>query len=201
MSNIAKVDAEKYACEDAGYKRMWRAVDAKCQALFNKQSGSTKAADFIREQCGRLFKIPNATRWGSRFFAYERLKDMLETSKDRLGAVMDNFGFRRFSDEEFHFIQDYITVFDPFVRALNVFQGETNTYIGVLLPVLTNLKKTLHSQSMNNRSCKALAAALIKGIDTRFSADFVNDNFYIAAGWYYFIRSLRCSTSLMTLLV
>lgn len=68
MSNIAKVDAEKEATKDPQYKRIWRSTDAKAKALFNKQSGSTKATDFIRNKCGCLFKLPNKTRWGSEYF-------------------------------------------------------------------------------------------------------------------------------------
>ena len=114
---------------------------------------------------------------------------MMKKSDDNLNSLMDEFGFGRFTEAEQHFVEDYITVFEPFVRALNVFQGETNCYIGVLLPVLTKLKKDLHNQSMNNHSCKALAAALIKGINSRFSADFMNDKFYIAAGGSQYLRN------------
>ena len=181
MSNIAKVDSEE-AMKDPVYKRIWRSTDAKAQALFKKQSFSTKAADSIREKCGGLFKLPNATRWGSEHAAYNRLNEMMDKSDDNLNSLMDEFKFGRFSPAEINFIKDYLIVYEPFVRALNVFQGEQTCHIGVLLPVLTHLKKTLHTLSMNNGSCKSLAAALIKGIDKRFSADFMNDKFYIAAG-------------------
>ena len=105
---------------------------------------------------------------------------MMDKSDDNLNSLMDKFQFGRFTGAEQHFVEDYVAVFDPFVRALNVFQGDT--FIGVLLPILTKLKKDLQYHSLHSRSCKALADALIKGIDSRFSADFANDNFYIAAG-------------------
>ena len=63
MNNIAAKDVDA-ALEDQTYKRHSRRAMQKARALFKKQNHSTLAADHIRDNCGgKLFVIPNATRW------------------------------------------------------------------------------------------------------------------------------------------
>jgi KRAB domain-containing zinc finger protein len=78
LNLISKVDAEK-AEKDPTYKRLTRGTFAKCQALWNKASRSTQAAELVQEECSFVLLKPNATRWNSVFMAVERLNHIAKT--------------------------------------------------------------------------------------------------------------------------
>lgn len=73
LNLVSTVDAEK-AEEDPTYKRLTRGTFAKCQALWNKASRSTQAAEVVEEECGLVLLKPNATRWNSIFMAVELIE-------------------------------------------------------------------------------------------------------------------------------
>ena len=64
LNLIATTDAED-ALRDKNFKKVSRAVFAKCQGIWNKQSRSDDSATKIREKCNGLFVTPNTTRWNS----------------------------------------------------------------------------------------------------------------------------------------
>ena len=72
------MDAER-AEKDPTYKRLTRGTFAKCQALWNKASRSTQAAEVVQEECSLVLLKPNATRWNSVFMAVERLNHIAKT--------------------------------------------------------------------------------------------------------------------------
>ena len=78
LNLISTVDAEK-AEEDPTYKGLTRGTFAKCQALWNRSSRSTQAAEVVEEECGLVLLKPNATRWNSIFMAVERLNHIAKT--------------------------------------------------------------------------------------------------------------------------
>ncbi len=181
MNNIASRDVEK-ANLDKPFKKLSRATHAKAQALFNKQQGRPQAADIIRKHCGgKLLVIPNATRWNSTFDAYQRLREIISVSADQCDGLMDALGLPRFNNRDCQFIAEYCQVFGPFAKVLNILQGEKNCYIGVLLPILTRLKNTLQEEATKVEFCGPLAAALVAGIEQRFSKEFEDDKYYVAA--------------------
>ncbi len=69
---IATGDADQ-AEENAAYKRLSRATFGKCQALWNKLSRSSLAAEAVQSNCGIALVKPNKTWWNSVFMAVERL--------------------------------------------------------------------------------------------------------------------------------
>ena len=93
LNLVAKKDVDKSNMSIL-IKRAWRAVEAKCNALFNIQGRSTKGSDSIRKHCGgRLFVVPNATRWTSEFNAYQRLREHIEKKENnKLNGLMDELG-------------------------------------------------------------------------------------------------------------
>lgn len=78
LNLISTVDAEK-AEKDPTYKRLTGGTFAKCQALWNKASRSTQAAELVQKECGLVLLKPNATRWNSVFMAVERLNHIAKT--------------------------------------------------------------------------------------------------------------------------
>ena len=163
-------------------KRAWRGVEAKCKALFNTQGRSNLSKEAIERHCrGYILVIPVPTRWTSEFNAYQRIVDLFEKTDGNLNGLMDELGFQRFSDNDVTMLNEYCKVYNPFIRAINVLQGERSCYVGFLLPIITKLKKELTDMSTNSTFCAFLTEALIAGIDKRFEEDFAKDEYYIAA--------------------
>jgi len=181
MNNIAGSDVDE-ALTDRIYKKHSRSAMAKAQVLFKKQKKSSQAADHIRANCkGLLFVIPNATRWNSTYDAIKRLVRNLKVSADNLRGLSDLLDVPRFTEEDITFLKEYTRVYKHFADVLDVLQGEYDTFIGCLLPLLSGLKKELEKECRNLTVCAPLAQALINGIDDKFSEDFDNDQLYMAA--------------------
>ena len=62
LNLIATRDCEKIMAKDKDLKEVSRKVNAKLQGVWNKQNTSTKFADYTKEQLGKYFKTPCATR-------------------------------------------------------------------------------------------------------------------------------------------
>lgn len=72
----------------ANAQKLSRSAFAKCQALWNKSSRSTTAAEIIESKCKLQLVRPNETRWNSVFFAVERiLRIMREQGEGAITAV------------------------------------------------------------------------------------------------------------------
>ena len=183
------------ALEDQNYKRHSRSAISKARALFKKQKKSSQAADHIRANCGgRLFELPNATRWNSFYDAMKRLKTNLDESDDNLNGLMDLLGIKRFVPTDITFITEYVNVYKLFANVLDVLQGDKNigSYVGALLPLLSGLCAKLEEASRSTEICGPLAQALIKGINHRFWNDFSTDKLYIAAaGMLQYIQDVH----------
>lgn len=72
LNLIATADASKAVSNDA-YKKLYYSTFGKCNALWNKCSRSSTAAETVEDACSLQLVRPNATRWNSVFMAVERL--------------------------------------------------------------------------------------------------------------------------------
>ena len=81
LNLISTVDAEK-AKENPTYKRLSRSNFSTCQALWNKSSRSSRAAEIVEDECGLVLLKPNATRWNSVFMAVERLNRIVKEKSE-----------------------------------------------------------------------------------------------------------------------
>ena len=69
VSTVDAADADKAG----NYKKLSRSAVAKCQALWNKTSRSTIAAEIVEKHCKLQLVQPCATRWNSYYMAVERI--------------------------------------------------------------------------------------------------------------------------------
>ena len=67
------------------YKKLYYSTFSKCNALWNKWSRSSTAAETVEDACSLQLVRPNATRWNSVFMAVERL---LRLVKEKGEAAM-----------------------------------------------------------------------------------------------------------------
>ena len=74
----------------------------------------------------------------------------------------------RFSQAEIAFLDEFCCVMRPVARALNVLQSETNTHLGWLLPVISELQSKLRRHEASVKMCHPLISALQQGVQRRF---------------------------------
>ena len=84
LNLIATADASKAVSNDS-YKKLYYSTFSKCNALWNKWSRSSTAAETVEDTCSLQLVRPNATRWNSVFMAVERL---LRIVKEKGEAAM-----------------------------------------------------------------------------------------------------------------
>ena len=95
---------------------------------------------------------------------------------------MDSAGLPRFTADDILFIQEYCRVFSFFATVLDIFQREKNSFIGMVLPLLTSLKNQLTETIPILEICGPSSQSLIDGIDRRFKDDFENEYYYKGPG-------------------
>uniref|UniRef100_A0A667YGW7 HAT C-terminal dimerisation domain-containing protein n=1 Tax=Myripristis murdjan TaxID=586833 RepID=A0A667YGW7_9TELE len=161
--NLVAEDTEKVT--DQQYKTLARPVFSKASALWNRVKRSPKASDFVEEKLGISFVTPNDTRWNSMFFSILLLH-----------TICDEFGLRRFTPEEIDFIHKFVSVMSPLASALNILQGEKNTFLGYLAPTIVQLKSDLNGllkESLKPTAtqgltvCRPLIQNMMQSLSTR----------------------------------
>ena len=65
-----------------------RSAELKLVALCNKQSGSSKNSDIIKENLGKLFVKKNDTRWNSMYNSMYRVDRFLQKQPTDLDTVI-----------------------------------------------------------------------------------------------------------------
>ncbi|XP_052420322.1 uncharacterized protein LOC127966661 [Carassius gibelio] len=168
LNLIATADASKAVSNDA-YKKLYYSTFGKCNALWNKCSRSSTAAETVEDACSLQLVRPNATRWNSLFMAVERL---LRIGKEKGEATMRVFctdlKVPMFNPAELAFLSEYSAVMTPVTQATNILQAETNVQMGWLLPTVKLLKIKLNRIKLPLKYCKPLVDALQVGIENRF---------------------------------
>lgn len=87
-----------------------------------------------------------------------------------------------------HLFLNYFQIMSPVARALDYLQGETDMFIGCLLPVINDLREKLQKFADLSKediqrtlpSCYPLVLALLKGISQRFASIDTTDELKIA---------------------
>uniref|UniRef100_A0A1A8L117 HAT C-terminal dimerisation domain-containing protein n=2 Tax=Nothobranchius pienaari TaxID=704102 RepID=A0A1A8L117_9TELE len=164
---ISTSDVEKHLNSSAETKSVYRSSMAKCSALWTKTSRSTLAAEQVEEISYRKLMVPTSTRWNS---LYEAISRILTIPSNELNPLCVKLGIKCFTEKEYQFLKEYISVMKPLTVALDILQGDECTY-GALLPTLTSLmSKTLALKDDLSKMTATLPDVIVKAIKTRFNA-------------------------------
>lgn len=203
--NLVATDAKNVT--DRLYNKLARPVFSKASALWNRVKRSAKASDFVEEKLKICFVTPNDTRWNSMFLSMQRLAHIAtltpQTSNltvpldatpeyDRLllHTICDEFGLRRFTPEEIDFINKFVSVMGPLACALNILQGEKNTFLGYLAPTIVQLKNDLDglldesskpTATQGLTACRPLIQTLMQSLSRRLEGCLENKDHILAA--------------------
>uniref|UniRef100_A0A1I8J7G3 Integrase catalytic domain-containing protein n=1 Tax=Macrostomum lignano TaxID=282301 RepID=A0A1I8J7G3_9PLAT len=137
-------------------------------------------------------EVPNATRWNSLFDSLSVLCDIFDKGK-RL-ALNQSMEELRLQIPPFHvddvaFLKEYVNVMKPVAHALDIIQGETYAYIGILLPTVVVTRSKLESMSQTELEyCSSLVLSLLDGINSRFERQFNNESCVLAAAFHPMFR-------------
>uniref|UniRef100_A0A8C6Q9N9 HAT C-terminal dimerisation domain-containing protein n=1 Tax=Nothobranchius furzeri TaxID=105023 RepID=A0A8C6Q9N9_NOTFU len=164
---ISTSDVEKHLNSSAETKSVYRSSMAKCSALWTKASRSTLAAEQVEEISRRKLMVPTSTRWNS---LYEAISRILTIPSNELNPMCVKLGIKCFTEKEYQFLKEYISVMKPLTVALDILQGDECPY-GALLPTLTSLmSKTLALKDDLSKMTATLPDVIVKAIKTRFNA-------------------------------
>lgn len=110
---------------------------------------------------------PGETRWNSLFDSLQQICSIKEKTLQLHKAINIKNPIK---DNEFDYIQEYLMCAAPVAEALDIMQGENNTYYGIVLPCLLALKRKLKKIEKKNLTyCKVLIETYIKSVEKRFS--------------------------------
>lgn len=92
------------------------------------------------------------------------------------------FGLPKFTKPDVDFIAEYVNVLSPLVQALNILQGESNIYMGYLLPTIAVFKGKLTTLLVEDlRYCKPYVEKMVCAVDRRFDAMLKDEVLILAA--------------------
>ncbi|XP_051792179.1 E3 SUMO-protein ligase ZBED1-like [Erpetoichthys calabaricus] len=169
LNLVATADTALAECMNDTYKRLFRATFAKCQGIWNKTGRSHLASEVVEDKCGLQIIRPSATRWNSTYLAIERIIRIIdEKGEDAMRSVCDEFKVKMLSPAEVAFLREYCITMKPLVKASNILQSESSTYMGWLLPVIHQLLSKLNRLETSSKTCMPLIKALQNGLQKRF---------------------------------
>ncbi|KAL3992372.1 protoporphyrin/coproporphyrin ferrochelatase [Sarotherodon galilaeus] len=171
-------DVDKWLLSQSETKAVYRSATTKCTGLWNKASRSTVAAETVDGIIGKKLLVPCTTRWNS---FYDSLARICEISLVELNTIFSKFGLTAMTEREHQFIREYCTVMRPLTVALDILQGEDNTFYGILLPTLETLMFKTLELSSGLQILENLPEAVVTAIKTRFSEVLESEDALLAA--------------------
>ncbi|KAL4098885.1 hypothetical protein QTP88_023403 [Uroleucon formosanum] len=145
-------------------------VIKKCNILW-KLAGRPKSAEVIQNVLGHTLSRPGETRWNS---LYDSLRQILSIKNNilNLNRTLEINNKNCLREQDFNYIEEHLKCTAPISEALDIMQGEVNTYYGVVLPCLLALKRKIEILANPNHNtwtyCKSIVNALLESIEKRF---------------------------------
>ncbi|XP_045031061.1 uncharacterized protein LOC116932902 [Daphnia magna] len=102
LNLIATTDVSNIS--NAAFKKLKRRIEAKLQAIWNKQARSSLASDYIKSKLGVLFVLYNVTRWNSFFDSVECVTKLIGSKNEELAEVFHHFNIAPLTKTEEEFL-------------------------------------------------------------------------------------------------
>ncbi len=117
---------------------------------------------------GKSLPTPCATRWNT---FYDCISSFLKNHKNlkTLNDVLQSIGLTySFTKEDIEYLQEYCELMKPLAQALDIFQGQKECFLGIgmVLPLLTRVKKTLRDRFFPN--LEPMRKRVIESINDRY---------------------------------
>lgn len=180
LNLIASHDALDSLKHSMAFKRQYNSAMGKCSALWTA-SGRPKAAEVVKNICGKQLLQPCATRWNS---MYDSIQRTLEV-KDKLQQLCTTLKMTTFKDMDIEFLEEFVLVMKPIAVSLDKLQGEKDACLAYFLPSILRIEQSLMETIPKLKYALPLAQAALKGLRTRY-ADAINmapevDHYILAA--------------------
>jgi len=175
LNLVASCDASK-AREDKSYQRSYDRAMAKVQALWNSVSRSPKLNDAVDSIIGKTFIQPTCTRWCSEYYAVQRILDI---GLDKVVECQTALQLSKMTEADMKFLDSYVSIMKPIADAMKLLEGESDCYLGCVIPTIMGLMKKLQSNS--DPAMKPLVNAVIAGLKSRFDSVLTDQEYITAA--------------------
>ena len=101
---------------------------------------------------------------------YDAVRRLVEFG-DKLAQMLDELQLPKLNRSEVEFLKEYCKAMEPLASTLDQLQGDQNSYFGMLLPKLIQLRSRLNRMVCDGlQFCGPLISAQLTGISTRFKA-------------------------------
>ena len=149
LNFVASTEIDEYLSSSTVPRSVYRNLFAKCAALWNKASQSTK----------RKLLVPSPTRWNSYYHAVLRIT---ENSIAEINELCTRLEIRCFAEREITFLKEYCTVLEPLSRGLDILQGEDDYLFGTSPPTLKTIIKKITAMRLKLSSMTIGLVGLIE---------------------------------------
>lgn len=163
---IATTDIMKTINSNHSLRCKHTAILNKCSLLWNK-CARPKSAEIIKETLGHYLSYPGATRWNS---YYDALSQILK-EKDKLNTLFEKLDLKNqmMKQNDLEYIEEYTKILQPLAYAIDILQGEQNTYFGSVLPTIGSLRTKFYKmKSQHFRYLSSIVETCLTSLNVRF---------------------------------
>ncbi|CAI6357243.1 unnamed protein product [Macrosiphum euphorbiae] len=159
--NLLAVSDSNKAKSNNSYKDLYDDAFDKAHTFWNLLRRSTKALDVVKDIVQCKFPIPVITRWNS---FYNSVNKLLQY-KSCLNNIFQKLNIPRLKTKEIEFFEEYVRIMEPIAISLDIFQGEKNCFLGVVLPTLFIMSDKIS----HLKHCQHLKDTILNNFKIRFS--------------------------------
>lgn len=167
ISLCITTDVSKFMKRSKEFEQLHTKVIGKCNSLW-KLTNRPKSAEIIDSVLHCSLHRPGETRWNS---LYDSIKQICK-HKEKIKSLCKSLGMKRiFLPSDFTYLEEHITCTRPLAEALDILQGDKNTFYGILLPCLLAARKKLKKLTQEEPPltyCRPLAECLLTSFENRF---------------------------------
>lgn len=164
---IATTDIIKTLNNSHSLRSKHTAIMNKCSLLWNK-CGRPKSAEVIKETLGHYLSYPGVTRWNS---YYDALAQIFK-EKDKLNILFEKLDLKPhiLKETDLDYIEEYLKILQPLAYAIDILQGDQNTYFGSVLPTIGSLYTKFHNMKLQNfKYLNSVVDSCLNSLKVRFA--------------------------------